>query len=89
MGFIIQDIMTGLIVFAMPVILMLLLLEFGINIMARVSEQIKTPTIDFLIKNLALTLALPVMVFGLMRLMQKAFDETASPLPLLLRFLSS
>lgn len=84
LGRIIANIMAALVIFALPVILILLLLEIGINLTHRVSEQIKVPSIDFLVKNLALVLLMPVLVIGLFRMMGEAFDRAPAPLQLVL-----
>lgn len=88
LGDILQSVMVALIVFALPVILILLLLEFAINMMARLTEQIKLPSIDFLAKNIALTLLMPLLVLGLIRLMQKALDDAPDPLVTLMRLIT-
>ena len=89
LGAILQNIMVGLIIFALPVIIILMLLDFAISILARLSEQIKTPSIDFLAKNLALTLIMPILVLGLLRLMQKMFADAPDPMLILMRFRGS
>lgn len=87
MGDILQNIMLALVVFALPVILILMLLEFGINIISRMSEQIKMPSIDFLAKNLILVLMLPLLTIGLFRMIGAAIDGSPAPLQLAMRLM--
>lgn len=87
LGDIMQSVMVGLVVFALPVILILMLLEFGINIVNRLSEQIKLPSIDFLVKNIALVCALPFLVIGLFRMIGAAIDDNSAPLEYVIRIL--
>lgn len=84
LGRIIANIMAALMLFAMPVILILILLDIGINLIHRLSEQIKVPSIDFLMKNLALVLLMPVLVIGLFRMMEEAITRAPAPIQLLL-----
>lgn len=87
LGDILQSIMLALVVFALPVILILILLEFGINVISRMSEKIKMPSIDFLLKNLALVLLLPLLVIGLFRMIGAAIENSPAPLQLAMRLL--
>ncbi|MEM6478016.1 MAG: flagellar biosynthetic protein FliR [Pseudomonadota bacterium] len=80
---ILQNVFVTLIAFALPVLLLLMLLEFAINMASRLADQIQLPSIDFLAKNLALLFAMPVLVLALSRAMQATFDNAPPVLPLL------
>lgn len=86
-GDILQSVMIALVFLALPIMVILLLLEFGINMLARVTEQIKMPAIDFLAKNFALAVLMPLLVFGLIRMMENQLDSAAPPLDLLQRLI--
>lgn len=87
LGDILQSVMISLVFLALPIMTILLLLEFGINMMARVTEKIKLPSIDFLAKNIALAVLMPVLVLGLIRMMQNQLNTAADPLDLLQRLI--
>lgn len=85
LGEILQSVMAALVVFALPVIMILMLLEFGVSIIARLNEKLQMPAIDFLVKNLALVLLLPLISYGLIRMISGAIDGAPAPLDLALR----
>jgi len=85
----VQAVMIGLIIMALPVMIILFLLEFAINMVARMNEKVKMPTIDFLAKSLSITLLMPLLMFGLIRLMQAQLDGAPPPLALLLKLLGT
>ena len=83
-GDILQTVMAGVVLFALPVIVLLMLAEFGAAFLFRLVGKINLPSADFLLKNLLFVLAMPVMVYGLARAMEAGFDRAPDPLSLLL-----
>ena len=86
-GDILMRVFVTLLLVALPVIAILLLIEFGLQLTLRLSKSIELPSADFLVKNLVFTLALPGLVFALVRVIQMAFDRHPDALQLLLELL--
>ncbi len=86
---ILQSVFVTLILVALPIMVLLLLIEYGVSMTLRLTGQIKMPSIDFLLKNLLLALAMPLLIYGLARTIGMAFDRHPDPLGLLQRLLGS
>lgn len=87
LGDILQSVMISLVFLALPIIVILMLLEFAINMLARVTEKVQIPAIDFLMKNITLAVLMPLLAIGLIRMMQAQFETAAEPLGLLQRLI--
>lgn len=83
---IVQEVFWLLLIIAMPIMLILVLIEFGVNIIFRLAGQIKMPSVEFLMKTLVFVLAMPLLVYGLARTINGAFDSAPPPLTLLEQF---
>lgn len=82
-GEVVSNVIWILVIVAMPIMLILMLIEFGVNVSFRLAGQIKVPSIDFLIKSLVFVAAMPILIFGIARSMERAFDLAPDPLPML------
>ena len=75
-----QNVFILLIIVALPIMIILFLIEFGVNMVFRLAGQIKMPSVEFLIKTLVFVLAMPVLVLGLARAIEAAFSSVPPPL---------
>ena len=82
---IVQEVFWLLLIIAMPIMLILVLIEFGVNIIC-LAGQIKMPSVEFLMKTLVFVLAMPLLVYGFARTINGAFDSAPPPLTLLEQF---
>lgn len=82
-GVILQNVFVSLVIIALPLIMLLLLAEFGLNMAFRLAGQIKMPAVDFLLKNMIFVAVMPILIFGLARSMEAAFDRAPQPLRVL------
>jgi len=86
-GVLLQNVIWLMIIVAMPIMTLLFLTEVGVNFVARLSKGIELPSIDFLMKSLIFTLAMPILVIGLARSIKASFDAAPEPLQLMQEFM--
>ncbi len=88
LGQIIHNVFWLLLIIAMPIMVILLLIDFGLSMVVRLSKQIEVPQLDFLLKSLVFILAMPILVIGVARVITLSFDNAPEPMILLKEFLS-
>lgn len=64
----------------------LILIDFGVNFAVRMAKQIQLPAIDFLLKSLIFIALMPVLVIGVARSINGALNEAPDPLILMEEF---
>ncbi|MEM8978522.1 MAG: flagellar biosynthetic protein FliR [Pseudomonadota bacterium] len=80
LGEMIQQVFWLLIVVAMPIMVILILIDFGVNMVLRMSNPIKVTSMDFLLKSLVFVMAMPVLVYGVARAIESAVLGAGDPL---------
>jgi type III secretion protein T len=85
---ILHNVFWLLLIIAMPIMVILLLIDFGLSMVVRLSKQIEIPQLDFLLKSLVFVLAMPILVVGVARMINSSFENAPEPMIILQEFLS-
>lgn len=87
LSLILQEVMAALVLLALPIILIMVLIEFGLSLVFRFAGKINVPAIDFLTKNLLFVLIMPIFIFSWARAIEAHFARAPVPLGLLERLI--
>lgn len=87
LGAILQDVMAALVLLALPIVLMMVLIEVGLSLIFRFAGKISFPAVDFLTKNLIFVLIMPVFFYSWSRAIEAHFARAPLPLGTLERLL--